>query len=46
MFILLQTITAATKQVTRKMSDGREITTEEPVWNWVVANITLMAVGR
>jgi solute carrier family 8 (sodium/calcium exchanger) len=29
----------------RKDSQGREVWREEPVWNWAVANITLLAFG-
>jgi Ca2+/Na+ antiporter len=31
--------------VKKKDSMGKEVWVEEPVWNWVVANISLMALG-
>ena len=31
--------------VERKDSNGKSVMREEPVWNWAVANISLLAVG-
>ncbi|GFR52684.1 hypothetical protein Agub_g15310 [Astrephomene gubernaculifera] len=38
-------ITSTTRKVKRKTANGEVVIVEEPVWNWVVANITLMALG-
>eukprot|EP00798_Chlamydomonas_sp_ICE-L_P026843 gene26843-4446_t len=38
-------MTSKTKIVKRTTANGDIIEVEVPVWNWVVANITLMAVG-
>eukprot|EP00955_Chlamydomonas_euryale_P042097 352205-Chlamydomonas_euryale.AAC.6 len=40
-----QVITAKTHMVKRQDSKGNVVMREEPVWNWAVANITLLAVG-
>lgn len=39
------TITSTTKKVKRRNQHGDIVIVEEPIWNWVVANITLMALG-
>ena len=41
----LQVITSKTHMVERKDSNGKSVMREEPVWNWAVANISLLAVG-
>lgn len=38
-------ITSIMKKVKRKKANGEVVVVEEPVWNWVVANISLMALG-
>ncbi|KAG2493903.1 hypothetical protein HYH03_007840 [Edaphochlamys debaryana] len=38
-------ITATTRKVKRKNAAGETVIVEVPVWNWVVANISLMALG-
>ena len=42
---LLQVITSKTKTVERRDTTGKKVMSEEPVWNWAVANITLSAIG-
>ncbi|PNW76872.1 hypothetical protein CHLRE_11g479600v5 [Chlamydomonas reinhardtii] len=41
----IMNICAITKIYKRKNEKGETIYVKEPVWNWVVANITLMALG-
>jgi len=41
----IEVITAKTHMVKRQDSKGNVVMREEPVWNWAVANITLLAVG-
>jgi Ca2+/Na+ antiporter len=41
----IEVITDTTHQVQRMDQHGRPFWREEPVWNWAVANITLLAVG-
>lgn len=38
-------ITSTKKKVERKNEKGETVIVEVPVWNWVVANISLMALG-
>ncbi len=41
----VEVITGTTHVVKRVDEDGQPVLQEEPVWNWVVANITLLALG-
>lgn len=41
----IEVITSTKHIVKRKNELGEVVYNEEPVWNWVVANITLLAVG-
>ncbi|KAG1678958.1 hypothetical protein FOA52_013021 [Chlamydomonas sp. UWO 241] len=41
----IEVITAKTHMVKRHDSKGNVVMRDEPVWNWAVANITLLAVG-
>lgn len=41
----IEVITDTTHQVKRMDQHGRPVWREEPVWNWAVANITLLALG-
>lgn len=41
----IEVITSKTKRVERVDSMGNVVIREVPVWNWAVANITLLAVG-
>ncbi|KAG1658789.1 hypothetical protein FOA52_011731 [Chlamydomonas sp. UWO 241] len=41
----IEVITAKTHMVKRHDARGNIVMREEPVWNWAVANITLLAVG-
>eukprot|EP00798_Chlamydomonas_sp_ICE-L_P012749 gene12749-15998_t len=41
----IEEITSATKTVKRTTASGKVVDVEVPVWNWVVSNITLMALG-
>ncbi|KAG1661500.1 hypothetical protein FOA52_010215 [Chlamydomonas sp. UWO 241] len=41
----IEVITALTHMVKRHDAQGNIVMREEPVWNWAVANITLLAVG-
>ncbi|KAG2433581.1 hypothetical protein HYH02_012513 [Chlamydomonas schloesseri] len=41
----IMSICATTRLYKRKNDKGETVYVREPVWNWVVANITLMALG-
>jgi Ca2+/Na+ antiporter len=41
----VEMICSLTKKVKRTDTNGNTVMVEEPVWNWAVANITLLATG-
>lgn len=41
----VEVICSSTRMFKRKDARGNDVYREEPVWNWAVANITLLAVG-